>query len=145
LLQVEGLMPLIQFVPGMIQTIYQSFFFAFYLFQPENTRFLALVTLSYLPAYFYYVRWAGLFSLKWQLPMQKAMIDQYTVLVEILINIPTIKAFNGYKAASLSFLAQVLQARCHAVVNRLTRSYRSTAPPALKFTRVSFLKLRKRC
>jgi hypothetical protein len=40
--------------------------------------------------------------------MQKAMIDQYTVLVEILVNIPTIKAFNGYKAASLSFLAQVL-------------------------------------
>ena len=94
----------------MIQTIYQIGFFAFFLFSSENTRLLALVSLSYLPAYFIYVRWLGMFSLKWQLPAQKAMIDQYTVLVEILLNIPTIKAFNGYKAASLSFLAQVSEA-----------------------------------
>jgi hypothetical protein len=107
----------------MIQTIYQIGFFAFFLFSVENTRLLALVSLSYLPAYFFYVRWLGIFSLKWQLPAQKAMIEQYTVLVEILLNIPTIKAFNGYKAASLSFLAQVTQAR-HRVFQTLFHFFR---------------------
>jgi hypothetical protein len=144
-MQVEGLMPLIQFVPGMIQTVYQSLFFAFYLFQPDNTRFLALVSLSYLPVYFCYVRWAGLFALKWQLPMQKAMIDQYTSLVEVLINIPTIKAFNGYKAASLSFLAQVLRLRWYVFGDCLTSCFRSTALLAFKFTRRLFLKQLRPC
>jgi hypothetical protein len=50
---------------------------------------------------------SGEFALKWQLPMQKASIDEYQVLAEILENVPTIKAFNGAKVASQSFVAQV--------------------------------------
>ena len=39
--------------------------------------------------------------------MQKASIDEYQVLAEVLENVPTIKAFNGAKVASQSFVAQV--------------------------------------
>jgi hypothetical protein len=57
--------------------------------------------------YFIYTKLIGAFELKWQLPSQKAMIDEYSALAEVLLNVPTIKAFNGYKAASQSFVAQV--------------------------------------
>ena len=125
-MQIEQLQPLVTFVPGMLQTIFLIGFCANYLFGPENTRVLAVISLSYLPFYFYYVRWQGSFSLKWQLPAQKALIDTYTVLVEVLINIPTIKAFNGYKAASLSFLAQVSEPHrffdaCHTLSLQINR------------------------
>jgi hypothetical protein len=136
-LQVEGLSPLIQFVPGMTQTLFQIGFFGFYLFGDENTQLLSVVALSYLPAYFIYVRWSSKFTLYWQLPSQKALIDQYTVLIEILTNIPTIKAFNGYKAASLSFLAQVDQTFCHIAFNALILSFRSIALLGLRYTPVS--------
>jgi hypothetical protein len=113
----------------MLQTVFLIGFCSNYLFGPENTRLLALISLSYLPVYFYYVRWQGIFSLKWQLPAQKALIDTYTVLVEILLNIPTIKAFNGYKAASLSFLAQVSESHrffdaCHTFSFQINRQAR---------------------
>jgi hypothetical protein len=52
------------------------------------------------------MEWVGKFWLKWQLPLQKAMMDMYSVLAENLQNVPTIKAFNGYKVASQSFVAQ---------------------------------------
>jgi ABC-type multidrug transport system fused ATPase/permease subunit len=104
---VEELSPLIEFVPSMIQTFGNIGFFGYYLFSVEEFRILSLFYLMYLPIYFLYVEWSGRFWLKWQLPSQKAMIDMYSVLAENLMNVPMIKAFNGYKAASQSFVAQV--------------------------------------
>ncbi len=98
--------PLINFVPSMIQTFFKMAFFGYYLFKEEQFAILAGFSFLYLPIYFYYVEWSGAFWLKWQLPMQKAMMDMYSVLAEQLQNVPTIKAFNGYKVASQSFVAQ---------------------------------------
>jgi hypothetical protein len=105
--QIEQMSPLINFVPSMTQTFFKMAFFGYYLFKEEQYAILAGFSFLYLPIYFYYVEWSGAFWLKWQLPMQKAMMDMYSVLAEQLQNVPTIKAFNGYKAASQSFVAQV--------------------------------------
>ena len=107
LLQVEQLQPITTFLPGMVQTLVTLGFYGFYLFSQANTRFLSIIALSYLPLYFLYTKLMGNFELKWQLPSQKAMIDEYSALAEVLLNVPTIKAFNGYKSASQSFVAQV--------------------------------------
>ena len=88
----------------MVYTFVMS---AYFLFSQTGVTALALVGFSYLPIYFIYTKMSGEFALKWQLPMQKASIDEYQVLAEILENVPTIKAFNGAKVASQSFVAQV--------------------------------------
>jgi ABC-type multidrug transport system fused ATPase/permease subunit len=80
---------------------------AYFLFSQTGVTALALVGFSYLPIYFIYSKLIGEVALKWQLPMQKASIDEYQVLAEVLENVPTIKAFNGAKVASQSFVAQV--------------------------------------
>lgn len=106
--QIEQLSPFIEFVPKMLSTVIRMAFFGFYLFSNAQFAFLSLFSFIYLPVYFVYVEWSGNFWLKWQLPRQKASMDMYSVLAEQLQNIPTIKAFNGYKVASQSFVAQVL-------------------------------------
>jgi ABC-type multidrug transport system fused ATPase/permease subunit len=108
-LQIEQLSPFIEFVPKMLTTLFKMGFFGFYLFENSQFAFLSLFGFIYLPVYFLYVEWSGNFWLKWQLPRQKANMDMYSVLAEQLQNIPTIKAFNGYKVASQSFVAQVPQ------------------------------------
>ena len=105
--QVEQLSPITSFLPGMVQSFVTLGFSGYYLFSQPNTRYLSIIALSYLPLYFVYTKLIGAFELKWQLPSQKAMIDEYSALAEVLLNVPTIKAFNGYKAASQSFVAQV--------------------------------------
>jgi ABC-type multidrug transport system fused ATPase/permease subunit len=105
--QVELLQPLIQFVPNILQTVGKLGMFSYYLFSNDQFAILSLFGLMYLPFFFWYAEWSGKFWLKWQLPLQKAMIEMYSVLAEHLQNIPTIKAFNGYKVASQSLVAQV--------------------------------------
>ncbi len=90
--------------------------FSYYLFSDSQFAILSLFGLMYLPFFFLYAEWSGKFWLKWQLPLQKAMIDMYSVLAEHLQNIPTIKAFNGYKVASQSLVAQVLSPSIRARV-----------------------------
>jgi ABC-type multidrug transport system fused ATPase/permease subunit len=107
LCQVEQLQPLIQFVPNMITTFGKLGMFSYYLFSASQFAILSLFGLLYLPFFFLYAEWSGKFWLKWQLPLQKSMIEIYSVLAEHLQNIPTIKAFNGYKVASQSLVAQV--------------------------------------
>ncbi len=109
--QVEALSPLIEFVPNITKSLGMIGFSAFYLFSEPLFLILVPFDMLYLPLYFIYVEWANRFALKWQLPQQKTIIELYTVLAEQLQNIPTIKAFNGYKVASQSFVAQV-RARC---------------------------------
>jgi hypothetical protein len=101
------LQPLIQFVPNILQTVGKLGMFSYYLFSNDQFAILSLFGLLYLPFFFWYAEWSGKFWLKWQLPVQKAMIEMYSVLAEHLQNIPTIKAFNGYKVASQSLVAQV--------------------------------------
>ena len=108
-LKVESLSPLIEFVPNITKSFGLLGFSAFYLFSEPLFLILVPFDMLYLPLYFVYVEWANKFALKWQLPQQRTMIELYSVLAENLQNIPTIKAFNGYKAASQSFVAQVQQ------------------------------------
>ncbi len=110
-MKVESLSPLIQFVPNITKSLGMLGFSAFYLFSEPLFLLLVPFDMLYLPLYFVYVEWSNKFALKWQLPQQKTMIELYSVLAENLQNIPTIKAFNGYKAASQSFVAQVQEPR----------------------------------
>ncbi len=102
-------------------------FSAFYLFSEPLFLLLVPFDMLYLPLYFVYVEWSNKFALKWQLPQQKTMIELYSVLAENLQNIPTIKAFNGYKAASQSFVAQVhdLSTQLFVFIFRVDLSYLS--------------------
>ena len=103
--QVNQLLPLGTLIPTVITTLSTLGISSVFMF--NQSYVLAVIYCSYLPLVVAYQVWITRFSRRWQLVLLKEQAQQSSIVMETLNNVRTIRAFNGYKAASLRFTAQV--------------------------------------